>query len=646
VELRVTHYITYGSIPAQPDTYYVDCVEARVEFTEVQALQVVSVAPSVFGLSVTSKISTYNAPSITERGFVYGTSPNPTTADTKLVAGGTTTGTYTNGTTGLLENTTYHVRAYMIDSGQTFYSDNFETSTLPIAIEPVDATGILPTKVTLSATISPALSLTVTERGFVWSENPLPTLDSNVETVGFGDGFYTRLVENLDSEKEYYARAYLKYGDPSVTFYSGVISFVTLPLVLIPKTFFYRFFDRNGVYQDSFRENGFDITSVPSFSWKINGGKGILELDINAELAKATKWLSTASPDILQCIVHDSETDAKGEVLFTGTTMGAGFQITPEGHSKIEGASFASAELDLNSKQVQDISGNTSISYSNMDYADIFKDLFEKYQLQGGFATFTTPSVNPVGFEISITFKNESFLEALQRLAGFLPRGWYWYLDGDNVFHLDQTDFTNISHVLWVGKEVSDVTFDLSYADIVNEVYFSGGETGTGELYRKKRIQSSVNNYGVRAERISDGRVTSVDTAELKMDNLLAFSSYPIRIVEFTVEDGNLNRSGYDIESLRPGDSIQILDPSMGTDFTRYQNPAGTLGNGVYNQSFYNYDVTASLGIPFQIQEIKYEGNKAIIRSSDRIANQAQTIRQLEKQQLAEATLNSPDSPN
>jgi hypothetical protein len=53
---------------------------------------------------------------ITERGIVYGLAFNPTTADTKIADGATTTGLYTSSITGLTDATTYHVRAYFIFS--------------------------------------------------------------------------------------------------------------------------------------------------------------------------------------------------------------------------------------------------------------------------------------------------------------------------------------------------------------------------------------------------------------------------------------------------------------------------------------------------------------------------------------------------
>jgi hypothetical protein len=60
---------------------------------------------------------------ITERGICWSTSANPTTSNSKTTASGTT-GTFTANMTGLNANTTYHVRAYAINSVGTSYGSD------------------------------------------------------------------------------------------------------------------------------------------------------------------------------------------------------------------------------------------------------------------------------------------------------------------------------------------------------------------------------------------------------------------------------------------------------------------------------------------------------------------------------------------
>lgn len=60
---------------------------------------------------------------ITERGFCWSTSANPTTSDSKVTAAGTT-GVYSASLTGLSSNTLYHVRAYATNSVGTAYGSD------------------------------------------------------------------------------------------------------------------------------------------------------------------------------------------------------------------------------------------------------------------------------------------------------------------------------------------------------------------------------------------------------------------------------------------------------------------------------------------------------------------------------------------
>ena len=67
--------------------------------------------------------------SVTERGVVYGTTANPTTANTKKVSG-SGTGTFTCNLTGLQPNTKYYVRAYAINEKGTAYGEQVSFTTL------------------------------------------------------------------------------------------------------------------------------------------------------------------------------------------------------------------------------------------------------------------------------------------------------------------------------------------------------------------------------------------------------------------------------------------------------------------------------------------------------------------------------------
>ncbi len=71
---------------------------------------------------------------ITERGVVYGTSANPSLTSNTKVTIGSGMGQFTKSITGLTQNTTYHYRAYAINSTDTAYGEDvyFTTSLLKL----------------------------------------------------------------------------------------------------------------------------------------------------------------------------------------------------------------------------------------------------------------------------------------------------------------------------------------------------------------------------------------------------------------------------------------------------------------------------------------------------------------------------------
>lgn len=79
--------------------------------------------------SIASNITDNGGASVTERGVVVGTSPNPTTADTKFT-NGTGNGTYNTNVTGLTSGTQYYARSYAINSVGTSYGTQVSFQTL------------------------------------------------------------------------------------------------------------------------------------------------------------------------------------------------------------------------------------------------------------------------------------------------------------------------------------------------------------------------------------------------------------------------------------------------------------------------------------------------------------------------------------
>lgn len=154
--------------------------------------------------------------SYSERGFVYGTSTNPTIEeDAKVIAGGYGSGEYSARASDLSLKQIYYVRAYVLVNDDIVYSDSCVTfSTMPVlpevtTEEPSDvdmSAGIATLRGTIVSVGEPAYS----ERGFAYATMPNPTIYDNkivANGMGVATSFSTYITE-LPKETTWYIRAY------------------------------------------------------------------------------------------------------------------------------------------------------------------------------------------------------------------------------------------------------------------------------------------------------------------------------------------------------------------------------------------------------------------------------------------------------
>ena len=112
-------------------SYGGDSVFTTASTTTIPIITTTAVT-SIYGTNATSggTISTDGGAPVTVRGVCWSTAANPTTALSTKTSNGTGIGTFTSDITGLTKNTTYHVRAYAINSLGTAYGGDSVFTTL------------------------------------------------------------------------------------------------------------------------------------------------------------------------------------------------------------------------------------------------------------------------------------------------------------------------------------------------------------------------------------------------------------------------------------------------------------------------------------------------------------------------------------
>ena len=173
-------------------------------------------------------------PKYTERGFVYSKSSMPTINTTikKITSPVTDYDSYEENVTGLVEGSTYYVRAYAVNGGKTAYSTNevsFVAEKYTINAPTVttsSATNIATSSATIGGNVTSDGGATVTERGVCYSTSSSnPTTSNSKKSSGSGLGNFTVNLSNLSAGTKYYVRAYAinEIG----TSYGPTISFTT-----------------------------------------------------------------------------------------------------------------------------------------------------------------------------------------------------------------------------------------------------------------------------------------------------------------------------------------------------------------------------------------------------------------------------------
>ena len=227
---------------AQGTTYYVRSFATNVQGTgygaetsfTTQTTATVSVTATPTSITTTTAIgggtiSSNGGATITTSGLVWDASVNPTIALSTKTTDGTTSGTFTSSITGLIQGTSYHVRAYATNYLGTTYGPDITFTTLNTATisATASATSITSSTATSGGTITLDGGAAVTSRGLVYG---IITGSSTYSvTTGTGTGTYTISLTGLSVATTYFVRAFATNSVGTV--YGPETNFTTLAVV-------------------------------------------------------------------------------------------------------------------------------------------------------------------------------------------------------------------------------------------------------------------------------------------------------------------------------------------------------------------------------------------------------------------------------
>ncbi|MFO7670823.1 MAG: FISUMP domain-containing protein [Bacteroidales bacterium] len=149
---------------------------------------------------------------VTARGVCWSTSPSPTISN-ETSSDGMGPGIFTSNLTGLNCGTTYYVRAYAKSLVGTEYGaqEVFTTDDCPATIPEVTTSAVIditPTTARSGGEVISEGGSAITARGVCWSTSPGPKITDSKTTNGEGVGVFISDITSLETNTQYYVRAY------------------------------------------------------------------------------------------------------------------------------------------------------------------------------------------------------------------------------------------------------------------------------------------------------------------------------------------------------------------------------------------------------------------------------------------------------
>jgi uncharacterized protein (TIGR02145 family) len=242
---------------------------------------------------------------ITSRGVCWSLSSSPTTSNDKT-ADGTGSGSFTSNLSGLQLLTTYHVRAYAINSAGTGYGNELVFTTIAAlpSLTTTVVSGITRTTANTGGNITFDGGANVTERGICWSTSQNPSVSGSHTSDGTSTGNYISNLSGLVPGTLYYVRAYAT--NSSGTGYGNEISFTTNP-ILIPTI----------------------TTTIPSSVGSANAvsGGNITDDGGGTITARGVCWSTSASPTTSNSTTSDGTGTGSFSSNITGLLPGTTYHV-------------------------------------------------------------------------------------------------------------------------------------------------------------------------------------------------------------------------------------------------------------------------------------------------------------------------------
>lgn len=358
------------------------------------------------------------------------------------------------------------------------------------------------------------------------------------------------------------------------------------------KKYIYKIYNKDDVYLTTWKD-----VEPPRFSYKINSGFSDLTVGLARKYNDFGEGGDVKIGNKLKVVVSDIESP-DGKTIYSGKL--SKYHLITNGRTQRVEVTFTGYVTELSKRIVEDDLGATTINYSMQDPSYVIKDVLDKVNTN---VTYNN-TIDNTGVSVSYDLIQNTAIEAIERMVELAPPNWHWFVDADDYFNFKAYTSANPMK-LFIGNQIEQMDITKSGETLYNTYFFLGGDSP--QLYKKYSRTSSQTEYGRSDKREQDERVTVTTTADRRASTFLSTNATLQMEVVVTVLDSNINpEKGVDIDSLKPGMSIQIIDPSVEVGASRW-------GSLIWGIDSWGYPVNKALAQPLRLEKIDYMGNSAIL---------------------------------
>jgi len=218
------------------------------------------------------------------------------------------------------------------------------------------------------------------------------------------------------------------------------------------------------------------------------------------------------------------------------------------------------AQTTLYSKAVDGIT-TVSGDQSAADIGLMMRKILDRYIAEnlGPKISYDAGDIPDTGTTAKYTFEQKSYREVMDNLKRLAPAGVYWYVDENGKVSFKASP-TTPTHKFVFGKHFNSVRVENSLEKVRNSFLVWNGEpTGVLDIYKNYEDAESIARYGRRTEPQNDYGIGDEDAADAIGAKLLSDNKQAEVKVRCVIMDNNLSENfGYDIESIRPGDTCSF----------------------------------------------------------------------------------------